>query len=395
MELEVSPGLVLGDRYRLIARAHQDVFGDVWTARDTQHDRLVSVRALAPEIGVAPGSSPAVLALSHGEGALRHPNVASVLDVICEDERWYLVSETATGETLANLITARGPFSPTSAFKLALEVAEGLRAIHERGAFHGRLDPTRVVILGDKAKLVDVGLGMLLGDDSEEWRTTIPDMNDPTVAFLSPEQASGDGPPTEESDVWALGAILYFATFGSVPYLARTRAELAVATARRLVSLDGARDRSLAALIAPCMAREPALRPAVTEFLEDARAAYEPSLEPGTDNSIPGASLSILDSVDFRPRNPVVERAIELSQRVPRAAVFGGIFALFLMVGLALRGNAVPPPAAASGGLPALATEIARPAPTPAVSTSASTSASTPILVRPPIRVSDNGTVAH
>lgn len=382
MEREIAKGRVLGERFRLAEPFGRDVFGELWTAQDLRDGRAVWVRAIEPEIGIAPGSSSEVLALARS--GLRHPNLAAVLDVVCEDGRWFLVNERAEGESLAKLITARGALSPTDAFKLAIDLGEGLRALHAAGAIHGRLDPTRVVMLGDTAKIFDVGLGMLLGDDSEEWRTTIPDLNDPTVAFLSPEQAAGDGAPTAESDVWALGAVVYFAMFAAVPYAARTRAELAVATARRLASLERARDRSLAALIAPCLSREPALRPWLGEFLEDARAGYEPSLGAVRENSTPGASFSIPAAESFRPMIVVT-----LSERVPRPAMFAAIFAVFLLIGLAVRGgDRIPPPPPTNAGLPALATELPRPLAIQPMAVSASASASA-------IPLSAAGTVAH
>jgi len=382
MEGAIAKGRVLSERFRLAEPLGRDVFGELWTAQDLLDGRAVRVRAIDPEIGIAPGSSSEVLALARSE--LRHPNLAAVLDVVCEDDRWFLVNERAEGESLATLITARGALSPTDAFKLAIDLGEGLRALHAEGAFHGRLDPTRVVMLGDTAKLTDVGLGMLLGDDSEEWRTTIPDLNDPTVAFLSPEQASGDGAPTAESDVWALGAVVYFAMFAAVPYAARTRAELAVATARRLASLERARDRSLAAVIAPCLSREPALRPSLGEFLEEARAGYEPAFGMVRESSTPGASFSIPEAEIFRPKSPIV---VTLSERVPRPAIFAAIFAVFLLIGLAVRGGDRTPPPPTNAGLPALATELPRPA-TQMMAVSASASASA-------IRLSAGGTVAH
>jgi len=389
MERKLQPDRVVGERYRLVECSRRDVFGEVWVARDLRLERPVSVRVLAADICVAPGSSTSVLALAK---RLEHSRVASILDLVCEDDWWFLISELTPGQSLAELITAKGPLSPSAAFQLARDIAEGIQAIHLAGGVHGRLDPSRITMFNDRATVTEVGLGMLIGDDSEEWRTTVPDMNDPSIAFLSPEQAAGEGPPSVESDVWAFGAVVYFAMFGAVPYEARTRAMLAVATARKLPSLEGARDRSLGALVRPCLAREPALRPSLDEVLDDVRAALGPVIT-STDVSTPGASISLVDAAAFRPPSRV--------ELVPRPVLFGGIFALFLVVGLVVRPGEREP-AAASGGLPALATDP--PPKTPAVEETASASvspsasvSSSPhqIVVRPPIRLSPAGTVAH
>lgn len=349
-----KPGEIVGGEYTFVERLCADVFGEVWSARD-RSGRALSVRALSPDVCIAPGASTALLAIARR--GLRHPNVAALVDVVCEGERWYVVSEAVEGRTLARVITARGPLSPDETFQLALSIGEGLRAIHDAGGCHGRLDPTRVIVRGARATIVDFGLGMLLGDDTEEWRTTFPDVSDPTVAFLSPEQAAGDGPPTVESDVWGLGAILYFATHASAPFAARTRAELAVATARRIISVSRAGDRALAAMIAPCLSREPAVRPRLSEVLDLARSGREPSVI--ADVSTPGASLSFVDAAP-PPRG-----------LAPALIVMTSIFALSMLLGLIFRSPPEPAERAAAGGLPALA------APSPSPSPSASSSGST------------------
>ncbi len=350
MSAELKSGARVGGEYFLVKRLSSDVFGELWSARD-RAGRDLWVRALSPDVCIAPGASTALLAIARR--GLRHPCVAALVDVVCEGERWFVVSEAAAGETLAQAITSRGPLSPDATFKLALELGEGLRAIHDAGGCHGRLDPTRVVLQGDRATIVDFGLGMLLGDDTEEWRTTFPDAADPTAAFLSPEQAAGDGPPTVESDVWGLGALLYFATHASSPFAARTRAELAVATARRIISVSRAGDRALAAMIAPCLSREPALRPLLSEVLDLARSGREPSVI--AEVSTPGASLSFVDEAPA-PRG-----------LAPALIVMTSIFALSMILGLVFRSPpAHPEHAAATGGLPALA-----PSPSPSPSASA------------------------
>jgi eukaryotic-like serine/threonine-protein kinase len=353
MQSLVKPGDEVSS-YRLIERLHTDVFGEIWSARDPA-GRALSVRALSSDVGVAPGASTALLSIVRR--GFRHPHVATLVDVVCDRDRWFLVSEAVEGQTLAQLVTARGPLSPDRAFRLAIAIGEGLAAIHAVGACHGRLDPTRIVVRGDEATIVDFGLGMLLGDDSEEWRTTFPDTADPTVAFLSPEQAAGDGPPTAESDVWGLGAVLYFATHAEAPFAARTRAELAVATARRIISVSRAGDRALSAMIAPCLSREPALRPLLCEVLAAARDASD---APRSDDvSTPGASLSFVDAPRPPPR-----------RHTPTVIMMTSIFAGTLVLGLLFRS---PPEriehASGTGGLPALAAPAApKPSPSPSSS---------------------------
>jgi len=308
---------IVGERFRLAHQIGSDVFGEIYAAVDERDGAAVRVRALDSSWGVAPGSSTAVLAIARGPAAIRHPRVAALLEVILEGDRWYLVSEDCPGETLAARVAREGPVDEATALGIASEVAEALSAIHAAGAVHGRLDPSRIII-GDSVKVCDLGLGMLLGDDSEEWRTTIRDVDDPAVAFLSPEQARGDGPPTVESDVWALAAVLHFAITGSSPYSARTRA--AQASATNVVDTTGLESR-LAALLRASLAPEKGVRPSVSELSARLRARPAPSQWPRTALAVLAALLIVAGVALTRRERPALASARAVETTAPESAV--------------------------------------------------------------------------
>lgn len=262
---------IVGGRFRLVEAVCADAFGTVFRAVDDRDGGSVHVRAIDPSQCVALGASTELLALARGPSAVRHPHLAALLDVVVENDRWYLVSESVDGESLAVHVSRDGRLDDVTAACIISEAASALIAVHSAGAVHGRLDPTRVVLSPSGVKVCDFGLGMLLGDDTEEWRTTLRDVEDPCVAFLSPEQARGDGPPRLESDVWSLCAVFYFALTGASPYAVKTRAAWTRPDARGDVRAPNGIDRRLGDALRRGLSPEPDLRPELDELIDALR----------------------------------------------------------------------------------------------------------------------------
>ncbi|MBI2391984.1 MAG: protein kinase [Deltaproteobacteria bacterium] len=336
-------GRTIGDRLRLDQRVAQDAFGEIWAGFETARMRSVVVRALTEDTAIAPGSSTAVLAIARGQTPARHRNLAEVVDLVFEQARWYLVSEPAVGETLASNVERGGPWPRPAVIHLAIELAEALQVLHAAGVPHGRLDPSRIVIHDGEIKIVDLGLGLLLGDDSEDWRTTMPNIDDPSIAFLSPEQAEGDGPPTVESDVWALGATLYYALTGHAPFSVKSRAALARATAKDRVAVGDLIDSPLADLIGLCLAREPVLRPTICEVLDAALAVLGLGhVENASSN--PAIALDVAETEERGEDAPapaaVVPHGLALHQKLAWAGIVVTVLVFVMLAHSARREQA-------------------------------------------------------
>ncbi len=271
MHEQTNIEVVVGGRFRLVESICADAFGVIFRAVDQSDGGSVHVRAIDPSVCVALGASREALALARGPSAVRHPHLAALLDVIVDDDRWYLVSEACEGESLAEHIARDGRLDEDTAASIVTDIASALAAIHARGAVHGRLDPSRIILDPSGVKVCDLGLGMLLGDETEDWRTTIRDVEDPTIAFLSPEQARGDGAPTRWSDIWALTAILHFAVTGASPYSVKTRAAQASSATKARLFLPEAIDARITSLMRQGLAPEPALRPTLAELVDRLR----------------------------------------------------------------------------------------------------------------------------
>jgi serine/threonine protein kinase len=212
----------IGNRYRLDQRIGAGAMGAVWRGTDELLNRTVAVKEL---LGAAePPTTAGEEALEESRqrlmregriGArLQHPHVISMFDVVVHDDRPWLVMEYLPSQSLAAMLTEKGPLEPRVVAEIGRQVADGLAAAHAAGVVHRDVKPGNVLIAEDgRVKLTDFGVSRAV-DDVQLTRTGL---IAGTPAFLSPEVARGKE-PTAGSDVFALGATLYAAVEGRPPF---------------------------------------------------------------------------------------------------------------------------------------------------------------------------------
>jgi serine/threonine protein kinase/tetratricopeptide (TPR) repeat protein len=226
------PGMRLGP-YEVFAPLGAGGMGEVWRARDTRLGRDVAVKVL-PDLT---SSDPKALRRFESEAkavaALSHPNILSIFDIGETNGVHYAVTELLEGETLRALI-ARGPVPVRRALEIAHQVAEGLAAAHEKGIVHRDLKPENVFLTKDgRAKVLDFGLARhetTFRDPTDTHSPTVSAVTEAgavlgTVAYMSPEQASGL-PVDLRSDQFSLGTVLYEMLAGRRPFGGGSQAEI-------------------------------------------------------------------------------------------------------------------------------------------------------------------------
>jgi len=213
---DVSARQVSG-RYSLTEPLGRGGMGTVWAADDTLLKRRVAVKEvkLPPSIPLAEREAIKARATREARAAaqLSHPNVVTIFDVV-EDDGTYIVMELVGAPTLAETVREGGPLNYRQAARIGLDVLDALGAAHAKGIIHRDVKPGNVMCPpGGRAKLADFGIASLKGDP--KITTTGMIMGSPS--FMAPEQATGQatGPAT---DLWSLGATLYFATEGVPPF---------------------------------------------------------------------------------------------------------------------------------------------------------------------------------
>lgn len=209
----VKPG-DLFRHYRVIDKVGEGGMGVVYRAHDTKLDRDVALKFMT-------NASP--LNTEHGErlegearalAALNHPNILTIHEIGNEDGTPFLVLEWVGGGALCDQPFLR-PLSIQDFLRVALPIADALGAAHERGIVHRDVKPTNVLVGEEgRIKLADFGLAKFRDPDGDVTRTA---GAIGTVAYMSPEQASG-GVVGPASDVFAFGVLAYELLTGRRPF---------------------------------------------------------------------------------------------------------------------------------------------------------------------------------
>ncbi|HEX6203580.1 MAG TPA: serine/threonine-protein kinase, partial [Thermoanaerobaculia bacterium] len=254
------PGTLLAGRWRLVAPLGRGGMGEVYRADDLKLGEPVALKFLPPALA----GDAAALARLHREVRIArrvaHPNVCRVFDVGEAEGQTFITMELIDGEDLAGLLRRIGRIPADKALEVARQLCAGLAAAHDEGVLHRDLKPANVMIDGrGRAKVTDFGLAGLA------HRFGRGDAGEGTPAYMAPEQLAGRE-VTVQSDLYALGLVLYELTTGRRPFAAATRAELARAQSETSppgpASLADGVDALTERAILRCLAADPADRPA-------------------------------------------------------------------------------------------------------------------------------------
>lgn len=258
-EPRFAPGTVLLNRYRIVSVLGKGGMGEVYRADDLRLHQQVALKFLFRGLSTDPGK----LARLHQEVRIArqvsHPRVCRVHDIAEVDGEAFLTMEFIDGEDLRSLLKRIGRLPEFKGIQIARQLCEGLEAVHEVGIVHRDLKPGNVMIDGrGQVRLTDFGLAAFTG--------AIPtaEFHSGTPAYMAPEVLAG-GVPTVQSDIFALGLVLYELLTGRRAYPARNSPELARLYENHIppsvCELVPGLDSNLGQVIRLCLARDPALRP--------------------------------------------------------------------------------------------------------------------------------------
>ncbi|HJW08525.1 MAG TPA: protein kinase [Holophagaceae bacterium] len=232
LTMTLSPGTHIGP-YELVAQIGAGGMGEVYRARDPRLERDVAIKVLPPGFARDPDRLRRFQQEARAAGALNHPHVMAVFDMGEHEGSPYLVCELLEGETLGSRMKA-GPLPPRRAAEIALEVARGLAAAHDRGLVHRDLKPENIFLLKNgTAKILDFGLAKLRATPSDEDQPTRTLLGPNTAegvilgtaGYMSPEQVRGEQADAR-SDLFSLGAVLFEMLSGERPFQGATGVEV-------------------------------------------------------------------------------------------------------------------------------------------------------------------------
>ncbi|MFI7676669.1 serine/threonine-protein kinase [Actinophytocola sp. NPDC049390] len=238
---------VVAGRYALLREIGRGGMGIVWRSEDRTIGRQVAIKELHLPDGVGPVEREVfeerVLREARSAGRLNDPGVVTVYDVVREQGTTFIVMELIEAPTLTDLVRERGPLPQDVVARLAEQLLSALRAAHAAGVVHRDVKPSNIMVLpSGRVKLTDFGIAQ----SSDDPHLTTSGILVGSPVYMAPERLRGQDADAG-SDLWALGAVLFFAVEGyaahertstaatmhailnEVPYLTRCQGPLASA----------------------------------------------------------------------------------------------------------------------------------------------------------------------
>ena len=206
----------LSDRYKIESELDRGGMAVVYLAEDLRHHRKVAVKVLQPALSASLGAQ-RFLREIEVLANLQHPNILTLIDSGEVDGLPYYVMPFVEGQSLRARLDREGALPLEEAVQIAAEVAEGLESAHQRGVVHRDVKPANVLISGGHAVVADFGIAAAL-NESALGRLTEAGISLGSPAYMSTEQASGEGDLDGRTDVYALGCVLYEMLAGKAPF---------------------------------------------------------------------------------------------------------------------------------------------------------------------------------
>ena len=288
--------------YTILAEAGRGGFGVVYRARDEKLGREVALKLLLPKRQLSASAKSRFLEEARALASIRHPNVLTIHAVLEHGDQIALVTELIEGETLDELLSAKGPLSASESAAIGAEICRALAAVHAAGLIHRDVKTTNILReRGGRLVLTDFGLGVF-AEGQEERKVAEGPAGSPL--FMAPEQIRARSADAR-TDVYSLGIVLYNLVSGRFPFDGDTAEALFEnIQSGRGISLRDARPdlpESVVRVIGRALAAEPEKRFQTAGEFEEALLE---TLEPVS------ARKPAVEEVSAAPRQSLVEGAL-------------------------------------------------------------------------------------
>ena len=210
----LEAGRTLNGRYKIKSLIGTGGMAAVYLAKDLILDRLVAIKVLRLDFRQNDDAMRRFRREALSATQLTHPNIVGVYDVGQSQEMNYIVMEYVEGIDLKDYIRQKGALHPIEAVRIMMQIVSAIAAAHQNRIIHRDIKPQNILI--DKegnVKITDFGIAVALSDTSLTQTNTLLG----SVHYLSPEQARG-GMATIQTDIYALGIVLYELLTGKVPF---------------------------------------------------------------------------------------------------------------------------------------------------------------------------------
>jgi serine/threonine-protein kinase len=324
------------EHYEILRRLGAGGSGVVYLANDTLLQRPVVLKILRTGLLSAAQLRSTVLREARLASAIEHPNVCGIYEVGETGDEGYIVMQYVPGQSLDRLI-ARGPASLQLVLSVGIQIADGLQAAHTLGIFHRDLKPQNVMLTdGGLVKILDFGLARRLAPEDSSFDPSKPGLakdasvaatytaRGGTIRYMAPEQFV-TGQSSVQSDVWALGVILYELVSGRHPF---SRPDAEDFQAIRAIQFSNPEDLSaivpgtspeLKSVIAACLEKNPGARYASAAEVREALKTIMKALQIET-GVIPGEAAANLPTTGIEAEKRTTGFLSMLAERFRESA---------------------------------------------------------------------------
>jgi serine/threonine-protein kinase len=325
------------EHYEIIRRLGAGGSGVVYLANDTLLQRPVVLKILRTGLLSAEQLRSTVLREARLASAIEHPNVCGIYEVGESGDEGYIVMQYVPGQSLDVLI-ARGPATLQLVLSVGIQIADGLQAAHALGIFHRDLKPQNVMLTdGGLVKILDFGLARRLRPEDASFDPSKPGMakeasvaatytaRGGTIRYMAPEQFV-TGQSSVQSDVWALGVILYELVSGRHPFVRSDAEDFQAIRAIQFSEPGDLRDIvpgisvELKSVIATCLEKQPGARYASAGEVREALKTIMKALQIET-GIIPGDAAANLPTTTAEAQKRNTGILSMLAERFRESAV--------------------------------------------------------------------------
>jgi tetratricopeptide (TPR) repeat protein/tRNA A-37 threonylcarbamoyl transferase component Bud32 len=252
---------------------------EVYRAEDEKLQRTIALKILRSHVELDPEADQRFEREARHTSNLAHPNIATIYEYGEDAGRRFIAMEYLQGRTLDKIIKDQ-QLGVEEGLRIAIQLTSALALVHKSGLIHRDLKPANVMVLHDGTiKLLDFGIARANGEST----ITQHGMLVGTVLYMSPEQVRGDELDAR-SDIFSLGAMLYHALSGQLPFPGTSFPEVCMAILdgkpRSLSTIRSGLPQALADFIMRCMQHDPAQRYPNAEIAHGALLAIADSLAP-------------------------------------------------------------------------------------------------------------------
>ena len=264
-------GSILGGKYRIQHKIGSGGIGIVYAAEHIALGSRVAIKILRSAAATDPSEVARLRREAQVQVSIQHPNVVQTLDLDqLPDGSIYIVMELLQGINLAQVLKRQGLLAPGYAVPLFAEVCKALDAAHRLGVVHRDLKPGNIFICDDgTVKVLDFGMSKFTDAEAltQEGYTL------GTPEYMSPEQCIG-APVQPQTDLYALGVLMYEALTGDIPIQGQSRSQLldlhqrAIPPSPRSLRPDLCVPEALEQAVMQCLNKRTTERPASAQELE-------------------------------------------------------------------------------------------------------------------------------